>query len=96
MLVKDLRKKKDILVGTSKPSPSAIFTFSQKTFQTLPNSKSLQTTILKLMKMAGISQNGYKTMWEKEKLLKGSLPREHIVSVPCARPGGSVVSVSGS
>ena len=46
--------------------------------------KSLQTTILNLMKMAENSQNAlWKTHLEKEKLL--------ITSKPC--PGGAVVSV---
>ena len=45
-------------------------TLSQTTnFRLLPNSKSLQTTISNVMKMAESSLNGSKTLWEKEKLL---------------------------
>ena len=43
--------------------------FPNHDFKTVPKSKSLQTTILNLMEMAEISQNGLKTLWEKEKLL---------------------------
>ena len=38
----------------------------------LPNWKSLQMTILNLIKMAEIYPNGKKTLWEKEKLLATS------------------------
>ena len=43
--------------------------FPNDTFQTLPNWKNLQTSILNLMKMEESSSNGKKTLWEKEKLL---------------------------
>ena len=43
--------------------------FPNNKFYTLPYSKCLQTTILNLMKMAESSSDGWKTLWEKEKLL---------------------------
>ena len=43
--------------------------FPNDKFYTLPNWKSLQTTISNLMKMAESSPNGSKTLWEMEKLL---------------------------
>ena len=49
--------------------------FPNDKFQTLPNSKSLQTTISNLMKMAESFPNRSKTMWEKEVLLvKSNFP----------------------
>ena len=43
--------------------------FPDDKFYKLPNRKSLQTTILSLMKMGESSPKGLKTLWEKEKLL---------------------------
>ena len=43
--------------------------FPNEKFWTLPNWRSLQTTILNLMKMAGRSPKGWKTLGEMEKLL---------------------------
>ena len=43
--------------------------FPNDKFWTGPNLKSLQTTISNLLKMAEISTNGWKTLWEKKKLL---------------------------
>ena len=43
--------------------------FPNDKFQTLPNWKILQTAISNLMKMAERSPNGWKKLWEKEKLL---------------------------
>ena len=43
--------------------------FPNDKFCTLPNRKSLQTTIANLKKMAESSQNEQKKMWQKEKLL---------------------------
>ena len=43
--------------------------FPNNNFYTLPNRNSLQATIISLMKMAETSPSGYKTLWEKEKLL---------------------------
>ena len=43
--------------------------FPNDKFQTIPNRKSLQMTILNLIKMATSSLKGKKTLWEKEKLL---------------------------
>ena len=43
--------------------------FPNDKFETFPNWKSLQMTILSLMKMMESSPNGWKTLWEKEKLL---------------------------
>ena len=43
--------------------------FPDNNFYTLPNWKSLQTTILNSMIIAESSPKGYKTLWEKEKLL---------------------------
>ena len=42
--------------------------FPKDKFKTLPNWRTLQTTILKLMKMVESSLHGLKTLWEKEKL----------------------------
>ena len=47
-----------------------ILTLSQTTnFGLVQTDKSLQTTISNLMKIAEISTNGWKTLWEKKKLL---------------------------
>ena len=46
-----------------------VSTFPIDKFQTLPNSKTLQTTILIFLKMVESSPKGYKTLREKEKLL---------------------------
>ena len=43
--------------------------FPNGKFKILPNKKSLQTTILRLMKIVESSPNGWKTLWEKQKLL---------------------------
>ena len=40
-----------------------------QTTKTLPDCKSLQTTILNLMKMQKVLQKDRKTLWEKENLL---------------------------
>ena len=44
--------------------------FPNDNFWTLPISKSLQTTISKLMKMAESSPNGKKTLWEKGEIAR--------------------------
>ena len=43
--------------------------FANDKFYSLPHGKSLQMTILNLMKMVEISPTGQKTQWEKDKLL---------------------------
>ena len=43
--------------------------FQNDTFWTLPDRKSLQTTIFNWMKTVEISPEGWKSLWEKEKLL---------------------------
>ena len=43
--------------------------FPNNKFETLPNRKTLQMTILTLLNKAESSPNGLKTLWEKEKLL---------------------------
>ena len=47
----------------------ALRPFPNDKFGTLPNWKSLQTTILNFMKMSESSLKWLKTLWEKEKLL---------------------------
>ena len=45
---------------------NGVLTLSQMTnFRLLPNSKSLQTTISNVIKMAESSPNGEKTLWEQ-------------------------------
>ena len=46
-----------------------INSFPNKQFYNFPNWKSSQTTISNYMKMAKTSPTGYKTLWEKDKLL---------------------------
>ena len=43
--------------------------FPNDKFKTFPNTKCLQTTVSNLMKTTEKSPNGFKTLWEKEKLL---------------------------
>ena len=72
---KDMSKLKtlspNVHVTTVKPvfETTCINPFPNDKFWTLPNTKILQMTISKLMKMAESSSNGEKTLWEKEKLL---------------------------
>ena len=47
----------------------SIYPFLNDKYWTLPNSKSLHTAILNLMKTAESSPTGQKTLWKKEKLL---------------------------
>ena len=42
-------------------------------FCAFPDSKSLQTTILNLIKTAESSQTGWKTLWEKKLLLTSNI-----------------------
>ena len=90
--------KNGVYYGTPKVTCSTFLNpLPDNEFQTLPNWKSLQTTISNLTKMAERYPNRWKTLWEKEKLLVTSnFSFSHSVFKRLVSQGRQKVSLCGN
>ena len=69
LVEKDMKSQEFFVVWWWEEPFTKIFSFCNNKFWTLPNWKSVQMTILNLIKLTENSPKRWKTMWEKKKLL---------------------------